>query len=180
MNPRSVALAAALLTFASAPALAGDPTFSPTDVPTAFFIAKSQNANRVDYGLHLDAECRPDDAPLFAYWRMFARTPFRLEGLNFIERFVYGIGKQQILRRDATGAALVVRLKKLPRDVTITIARDAEGHCAAVSRMRIGAVEDAVLSSAFVQLKGFNSVDYVELRGADPRTGEPIAERVKP
>jgi len=34
-----------------------DPHFGPHDVATVFYVSKSENRNRVDYGLHLDADC---------------------------------------------------------------------------------------------------------------------------
>ena len=162
-------------------AVAGAPTFGPNDVPTAFFIDKSQNRNRVDYGVRLDASCLPvGDEPVFAYWREFEKTPLRLSGLMPAERGVYGVGKQRIARRDETGAEVVVKLKKLDREVVITTRRQDDGHCAAVARTLIAGVTSAQLASAHVQLKSPLIIAYVEIRGTDPASGAPIAERVKP
>ena len=54
----------------------GDPAWGPHDIQTVFFFSKSDDKNRVDYGLRLDANCRPvGEEPLFPYWREFESEP---------------------------------------------------------------------------------------------------------
>mgnify|MGYP000974783451 CR=1 FL=1 len=161
---------------------ADEPAFGPNDVPTAFFINKSDDHNRVDYGVRLDAACQPAGSdPVFPYWREFENSPpVRTHKLKWIEHFIYGVNKQRVLRRDANGSELVVRLKKLDREVTLTITRTAGGHCACVARTNIGPLGNALLHSAYVKLLRANSVEYLEIRGAHPETGAPLTERISP
>jgi hypothetical protein len=50
--------------------------FGANDLPTLFFIAKSDDRNRVDYGMRLDSRCAPyGDEPVFPYWREFEPPP---------------------------------------------------------------------------------------------------------
>ena len=78
MLRRSLFFAPLLLTVAT---VAGDARadavpFGAHDVATIFFISKSDDHNRVDYAIHLDAHCVPvhDDAMYF-YWREFEKAP---------------------------------------------------------------------------------------------------------
>lgn len=175
-------LALAILALAPRPVAADQPEFGPYDVPTAFYINKSDDLNRVDYGLRLDAACQPAGGdPLFPYWREFEPPPpVRTHGLKWIERIVYGVGKQRVVRRTPSGVELTVRLKKLDREVLITTSRDASGRCTSSARARIGAIPNAILSSAFVKVAGAMSIHYVELRGVDPDSGDSITERIVP
>lgn len=179
--PAALLAVAALL----GPAVAADragaapPTFGPFDVQTVFFIDKSQNRNRVDFGVRLDESCRPVEVdPVFAYWRELERTPLRLSNLNPTERGVYGVDKQRVVRRDETGGELVVRMKKLDREVVIATRRTGDGRCESTARTRIAGIPDAVLQSAHVQLSSPLIVKYVEIHGVDPQRGEPVVERV--
>lgn len=60
-------------------------------VQSIFHIAKSENRNQVHYGAHVDEACRPiGAAPIYAYWRMFERSPTRTEALLDREQPGYG------------------------------------------------------------------------------------------
>ncbi len=174
----------ALFALAAAPdrVAADQPEFGPNDVPTAFFINKSDDHNRVDYGVRLDATCRPvGSEPVFPYWREFENAPpVRTHGLKWIERFVYGLGKQRIVRHEPAGAEITVRLKKLDREVVISTSRTPEGRCTSIARTHIGRLDAALLHSAYVKLYRPMSVEYVEIRGTDPDSGEPVTERLVP
>ena len=61
----------------------------------------------------------------------------------------------------------------------MTTSKSEDGHCKAVVRTKIGAVEHAELFSIYVKLGGVLSVDYVEVKGRNPTTGEMITERIK-
>ena len=77
----------------------GDPDFGPNDVATVFFFSKSDDRNRVDYGLRLDATCMPvGEEPLFPYWREFESEPpgLKTHSLKFFEYAGYGVSEQRI------------------------------------------------------------------------------------
>ena len=156
--------------------------FGPNDVPTVFFISKSDDRNRVDYGLRLNDDCLPvGDQPLFPYWRELENAPpERTHPLKFIEHFAYGVAQQRLLRRTPAGAEIEVKLKPLDRAITITAERGADGRCRAVARTIIGGVANIELVSAYVQLLRPMSVEYVEIHGRHPMTGQPVEERLVP
>jgi hypothetical protein len=90
------------------------------------------------------------------------------------------VKEQTVLRKTATGAELAIRLKPLPRELVITTDRGPDGKCRAIARATVAGVQGAELVSAFVKLKRAMSVDYVEIYGKHPKTGEPLTERLNP
>ena len=172
---------AVALALAASPAFADKPAFGPNDVPTVFFIDKSDDHNRVDYGLRLDAACQPagKDA-LVPYWREFERSPpVRVHPLGWFEHVAYGIADQRLVRRGPAGAEYQARLKRLGRTLVIVTRREADGRCSAVAHALVAGVPGAVLDSAFVKLRRPMSVDYVEIHGRNPATGARLEERVR-
>jgi hypothetical protein len=160
---------------------AADPSFGPHDVPTVFFINKSDDKNRVDYGLRLDARCAPtmDDAVL-PYWREFEKAPpVVTHGIGMLDKMAYGIATQRVVRRDPQGGEHFMRLKQVGRPIGIASRRDASGRCTATARTTIAGVT-ASLTSIFVKLNGPLSVAYIDIKGKDMRTGKPVVERLKP
>jgi hypothetical protein len=155
--------------------------FGANDVPTVFFINKSDDKNRVDYGIRLDAACNPagEDA-MFQYWREFENSPpVRTHGLNMMERVAYGISDQRVVRRSGVRDEWLIRLKQLPRPITITTAKDpASGKCSATAHTTILG-QESTLSSVYVKLGGVMSVDYIDIHGKNAATGQPVVERVR-
>ena len=154
--------------------------FGAFDVPTVFFISKSDDRNRVDYGMRLDQRCDPVTAePVFPYWREFERSPpVRTHSLGMFEWMAYGIAEQRVVRRTAIGSTTVVTLKQVRRPISITTHKDVSGRCAALGTMTIAGSEGAELVSVYVKLAGFLSVEYVKVVGKDPKTGLPVEERL--
>ena len=180
---RSAALGA-LVAFASlAPAStaqAGEIPIGPHDVATTFFINKSDDTNRVDYGIRLDAACAPasDDA-IFSYWRIFEKSPpVRTQELSLLDRIPYGIAEQHRLPVTPNGAEYALKLKQLTRPIVITTKREPDGRCTATARTTING-STALLLSVYVKLAGFASVDYIDVVGRNLETGASITERIK-
>lgn len=171
----------ALLALSSPASAAGGVPFGPSDIPTVFFISKSDDRNRVDYGMRLTAACAPvsDDA-VFPYWREFeGAPPVRTFLLGAFAHLGYGISEQRLVRGGKPDAAYLVRLKQFrQRPVWITTSRDGGGRCRARARVAIGAVKLAELSSIYVKLSGPLSVDYIVVKGRDPATGKEIEEKI--
>ena len=168
------ALAAAVLV--SGPARASD---APGDVDDVFFIAKSENKNRVLYGLHLDARCTPSGpAPMFAYWRMLERGPRVVEPLLEREAPAYGIASQRIVERDAQGGRLRLSLRALPERFIDVTWGERGGSCYARARTTIQGTP-ATLESVFVQLKWPFGISYLLLGGRDAE-GHVLREKVSP
>ncbi|HEX7603581.1 MAG TPA: DUF4833 domain-containing protein [Polyangiaceae bacterium] len=177
----AVAVVVALATLAPADARADEPKFGPYDVQTVFFISKSDDKNRVDYGMRLNESCAPlNDDAVFPYWREFEHAPpVRTHGLNMFEYVPYGIADQRMLRRTQTGGEHTMRLKQLARPISITTHKEADGHCTAVAHARISGVDNAELVSVYAKLAGALSVEYIDVKGKDPQTGAEIVERIR-
>jgi len=168
-------LAGLALLLSSARAVADEPEFGPQDIPTVFFISKSDDHNRVDYGMRLDASCSPQaNDPVFPYWREFENAPpVRTHGLKWVEFLAYGISDQKVVRRKPSGGQVTMRLRQVDRDLLITSWRDMDGKCQAAVYTKIGNVRGAELLSAHVTLtKGMQVAIY----GRDPKTGNPVEE----
>jgi hypothetical protein len=175
-----MAACAALAILAPADSMADDPQFGQHDVPTVFFISKSDDGSRVDYGMRLNENCAPlNDDAVFPYWREFDNPPVRTHGLKVFEYIPYGISEQRMLRRTRTSGEHTMRLKQVPRPITITTTKDAAGHCTAVARTRINGIDNAEFVSVYVKLAGPLSVDYIDVKGKNPQTGAEIVERIK-
>lgn len=152
---------------------------APRDIATVFFISKSDDHNRVDYGMRLDQDCVPLPGAVFPYWHEFEPKE-RTHALGAFEQRAYGIDMQRLVSRRQDGAEYVIKLKQLDRPITISTFKERDGRCVAVAHTKIDNVGTAEFSEAFAQLGGFLSVDYVEVRGRDPHTGARVAERIKP
>src|SRR5258708_30624688 len=74
--------------------------FGTFDVPTVFFISKSDDRNRVDYAMRLDPSCDPVTAePVFPYWRGVERSPpLRTHSLGVFQGVAHGIRQQRGVR----------------------------------------------------------------------------------
>ena len=170
----------ALLT-QSSDAHAGAVSFGAHDVETVFFINKSDDHNRVDYGIHLNEHCAPtgDDA-VFPYWREFENSPpVRTHTLGIFEYVPYGFSEQRLVHRSLTGGDLLLRLKQLDRPIAVRTHKEADGHCTATAYARVGGVEGAQLVSVYAKLAGATSVDYVDIHGKNTQTGADVVERVR-
>lgn len=177
---RAALAAAVTLTLTAAVAGAVYPVWGPNDVPTTFFIGKSDDHNRVDYGMRLDAHCAPvNDDAMVLYWHEFEPPPPpRTHGLNFLDRRGYGIASQRVVKRDENGGDYVLRLRQVDRAIGIASHRAANGHCATVARTLING-KTAELLSIYVKLSGPFSVDYIDIRGKSFTDGKPVVERLK-
>jgi hypothetical protein len=150
------------------------------DLPSVFFVAKSENKNQVHYGIHLDEACAPvGRAPVFAYWRMLEHGPFATEPLLAHEVPAYGLGDQRVLARGATGGQVAVTLHALSAR-TIVIATRPEGDaCRAEATTTIGG-GPAALTSVFAQLAWPFGVSYLVIFGRGIADGREVRERVVP
>ena len=157
--------------------------FGPNDVPTVFFVSKSDGEGQVDYGLRLDDACLPvGEEPVVPYWREYENFIY-LGGthpLSWLDRRAYGVADQRVVKRSAEGAELAIRLRPLSRELTISVSKGSDGKCRAVAHTTIGAVAAAEFTSAYIKLKSRMSVEYIELRGKHADTGETLTERLTP
>jgi hypothetical protein len=166
-------------------AVAGDTDFGPNDLPTVFYISKSDDKNRVDYGIRLDGRCAPtkDDA-VWPYWREFENAPpVRIHPLGTFEYVPYGISEQRSIRKTLNGGIHMMKLRQFDKtQIGIVTKKEADGHCSSQARAIINGKESE-LTYIYVKLgKGglTPSVEYVDVHGKDLDTGAEITERKKP
>lgn len=158
-----------------------DVEFGPNDVPTVFFIDKSDDLNRVDYGVRLDADCHPiSGSAMVVYWRVFEgdREGRRTLGLNIFEGPVYGIGRQVLVAHDDEEAVLEIEVRALPgRRIRIRSRREA-GRCVAEGHATIAGSE-ARLRSVHVTLgDGPGAVRFLDVFGTR-EDGTSVRERIE-
>jgi hypothetical protein len=154
-------------------------TFGPHDVATVFFIAKSNDRDRVDYGIRLDANCLPVDEAAFAYWRDFDGANSTVtHSLSWLQRMAYGISSQAAVAHSAAGVDYRIQLKQFAQPIDIFIRRDSKGTCLATPRMKIAGVAGARLLSVYLQLDGPASIKYVDIHGLNPATSAALFERI--
>lgn len=163
---------------------AGQPQFSAFDVQTVFYISKSDDRNRVDFGIHLDEHCIPlGKSAVFPYWREFENSPpVRVHGLGLFEYIPYGISEQRTIRRTSSGGTHWMKLRQLDKlPISITTKKEADGHCSSEARAVINGKE-AMLTYAYVKLGrgGLTpSVEYVDVHGKDLESGQEIYDRIR-
>jgi Domain of unknown function (DUF4833) len=163
-------------------AYADEPRFGANDIPTAFYISKSDDHNRVDYGMRLGVRCTASNSDaVFPYWREFEHAPpVRTHPLGVFEYFAYGLSGQGVHRNAESSGEYWVKLKQFgQRPIWITTRRETDGHCSALARCMIAGVKFAQLLSIYVKLSGPLSVDYVVVKGKNLDTGQLLEERLK-
>lgn len=155
-------------------------SFGPHDVRTIFHIAKSDDRNRVDYGIHLDADCQPvGRSPVYAYWHRFEPGEPRYGELNPLDRQLYGIRSQRVRTRSANGTWTEMRINALPGYRILVLTQRTADGCQARARAAVNH-RPAFIHRVFVQLGGPFSVDHVVFRGVDATTHRPVVERRLP
>src|SRR5450432_4841953 len=96
---RRAALLFAVVFFSPGDARADAMQFGAHDIETVFFISKSDDRNRVDYGIRLNDHCAPvNDEAVFPYWREFENSPpVRTHSLGIFEYVPYGFSEQRLV-----------------------------------------------------------------------------------
>lgn len=157
-----------------------NPNFGADDVRTVFHIAKSNDRNRVDYGIHLDAECQPvGRAPVYAYWHRFEPGEALFGDLNVLDQRIYGIARQAVRTRTPNGSWVELRVEALRSMRILILIQRAESGCVARAQIEVNR-RAAFVDRVFVQLRGSFEVEYVVFRGVDVQSAEPVVERRQP
>lgn len=159
-----------------------NPRFGPFDMQTVFYIEKSNDKDRVDYGMRLDQYCAPaGDRAVFPYWRLLQDAPpVRSHPISFIQHMAYGISEQRPVEKSRTGGKYIVQLKQVDRPIVIVSKQNGDSHCVATAYTTIQGVERARLDYIFAKVASVMSVDYVDVHGTDTKSGQPLVERLKP
>jgi hypothetical protein len=131
--------------------------------------------------MRLDAQCAPvKDDPVFPYWREYENSkPVRVHSLGMFEYIAYGVSAQKTIKRTDAGSEHALKLKQVDRLIWVTTSKAPDGHCSALVRSKIAGVDYAELLSIYVKLSGPISVDYVDVKGKDLKTGQLIQERIQ-
>jgi hypothetical protein len=179
---RGLGQVGALVLACSAVALVAhaDPSFGPHDVRTIFYISKSDDRNRVDYGVRLDAACLPvGSEPVYAYWHRFEPGQPRYGDLNLMDRRAYAISSQAVRSTAPEGSWIELRLAALPGERVLVLVQRAGEGCIARARFDIRG-RPAFLDHIHVTLRGPLAIDHVTLRGEDVSSGTPVFEHRTP
>lgn len=152
--------------------------FDAQDVPTVFAIRKTNNRNRVDYGIRLDDRCRPrGDDPVVPYWRRLEQGPSVTAGLTTFQHIVYGVSHERVARTE-TGGRVRVRLRALP-ERTITIETEQVGDSCRAKALSTVDGTPARLVDILVVLDGPRDVNHVEVTGRAIDDGHFVRELLR-
>ncbi len=158
-----------------------DVQFERHDVPTIFFIDKSDDRNRVDYGIHLDTSCHPaSGSPMEVYWREFENgADGRVtHGLNMFEGPVYGVGSQRVTETREDGMTMLIQIRALSsRHLEVHTARAPHG-CTARATLTIAGT-DAYLDHVHLTLgESPGSLRFADIYGTAVEGGASVHEHV--
>ena len=180
MSASRVSLLVALVLLVVASIAHADPRLGAHDLPTLFYVAKSDDRNRVDYGVRLDEQCAPRSfAPVFAYWRRFEPGQPPLGDLSMLDQRGYGIAHQAVRVSEQSGSWIELRLRALPDRTLLALVQPVGDRCVGSAQLEI-AGEQAVLDHVFVRLDGPMRVREIELHGQARDTGRELVERLRP
>lgn len=166
-------LAAVLLVFLVFPVFAEEKNEDPV-VHRLFHIERNKNTNIVVYdALTLAGGDLLDEDPVIVYWLKLAEGGHRKDLKGIEKRMAYGFSV-----KEREGNRLTLEMKAdVGRDVTVeprgesyNAFMDINGRRAVVEKIYIFAKEGGLLPS----------VEYLELFGKDPDTGEDLYEKFLP
>jgi hypothetical protein len=155
---------------------ASESRFGKHDIQTLFAIGKNVDRNEVQYGIRLDQNCVPyGNAPVYAYWRQYEEGPTVTEDLNMLDRTVYGIKSQAVVKRSPEESKVLMTIKATDRPIAVVL-HQRDGKCIADPIAVING-SPARLERVFVHVKSWLNVDYIEIKGS--ANGKAIVEHVK-
>ena len=150
----------------------------PSGVPhQLFYLQRDPNTNTVVYQLNVDRAGRlNEDAPVSVFWLRYDEHGERKE-LNFIQRkFAYGLTANKLaadkyeLKFAAYGKVRFYLLRS-PTDKAFHVYTTIGGRQLQLERV-------------FLRIEGGTfwvpNVQYIEFKGLNTATGEPLVERVRP
>ncbi len=139
------------------------------------YLQRDPNINTIVYSLNLKNNELDADNPVHAFWIKYAEGA-KVEELNFIQRkFAFGISAKQTSKDNYD--LHIAAYKKY----TLHLLKDAAGqyHIYGNINNRL-----AIMQRVFIRINGgalfFPNVVYIELKGTDAATGQPLVQRFKP
>ncbi|MFK7988364.1 MAG: DUF4833 domain-containing protein [Sandaracinaceae bacterium] len=167
-------------TLASPSTAFATPQIGAHDVQTLFFVSKSDDRNRVDYGIHLDEACLPvGRAPVFAYWRRFEPGDEPLGSLNTLDEQIYGIRHQAVRTTAPNGSWVEMRINGLPDERILVLIQRMPDGCRARAHTTLSG-RPVYLRRVHAELATLVGIDHLLLHGVDRRTGAAVRERRDP
>ncbi len=171
----------ALAVLAATSVAHADVQFERHDVATIFFIDKSDDHNRVDYGIHLDTSCHPaSGSPMEVYWREFENGAGGrvTHGLNMFEGPVYGVGSQRVSATRDDGVTMDVVIRALSsRPLQVHTARVPHG-CSARAQTTVAGTQ-AYLDHVHLTLgDGPGSLRFADIYGVAVEGGANVHEHI--
>lgn len=152
---------------------AGFPT--PASTPDQlFFLQRTPNTNTIIVDLNLKDNKPVEDNPVHVYWIRYTEQSQKQE-LNFIQRkFAYGIKSQKV--RDDAWEIYFVSYKKFK--MWVMPGAGGKFHAYAYINSKL-----AIMQKIYIHINGGTfwspNVEYVDVTGTDPATGQTVKERRK-
>jgi hypothetical protein len=144
------------------------------DAEPLFVIARSKNANVVQYSVRPDPDgSLSGNAPVYAYWILADGEEKDLNGIQKL--LAYGIDSQRRLGPEQYEIALAAAKEK-----RIVVRKTLDGYKAFALIDGTWCILDRVYIAARENLVGFPCVQYVELCGRDERSNRSVTERLVP
>ena len=140
-----------------------------------FYLQRDPNINTIVYSLNVKDNLLDEQNPVHAFWIKYAEGS-KVEELNYIQRkFAFGITATKTTR-DGYDIHIAAYKK-----YTLHLQKDAMGayHIYGNINNKL-----AIMQRVFIRINGgllfFPNVVYIELKGIDAATGQPLVQRFKP
>ena len=139
-----------------------------------FYLQRTPNKNTIMCELNLESGKLVDDEPIHVYWIRYTEQQQRQE-LSFIQRkFAYGMKSKKI----AEGRYEVCFVSYKKFKILLKQGTDKKYHGFAVINNK-----ESILTKIYLHINGGSfwspNVEYVEVTGIDPASGQVIKERKK-
>jgi hypothetical protein len=138
----------------------------------AFAVAKEINSNFVNYDARLTDDCRFDENdPLDIYWMSPEKDgSFRRDGLNFIEKMLYGVNISHQDPHVLVGEVKAVEKKGLKLPFRIVATRQGNGCSVRTYVSGHPLPHEITLSSLFLKKFSGSSPKQMAINGTDNQT----------
>ncbi|HSC39674.1 MAG TPA: DUF4833 domain-containing protein [Chitinophagaceae bacterium] len=139
-----------------------------------FYLQRTPNVNTIVYELNYKEGSIDEKEPVHVFWIRYGEKGQRAELSYIQEHFAYGIRAKQVAKD-----RFELRFASYKK-YSVFLLRDAGGqyHVYASINQKI-----AMLSRIFISIHGGSfwspNIEYVELKGIDPATGNEVVERMK-
>jgi hypothetical protein len=140
-----------------------------------FYLQRNHNTNTIVYDLNYSNGVLDNDDPVHAYWIRYQEKGQK-EELSFIQRkFAYGVKSRKIAGNEYELNIVAYRKLKM----YLKFCPDGRFHVFTLINKKY-----SVLTKIYLEIRKGGSpwspnIDYVDVSGIDPETGQTVTERIK-